>query len=169
MQGRPPVHGQRRVPVRQQRRHHRRAVVGEAFDYADLSEFGIDGNEEDEAINKHGDNFSFTFVVALDYIDEVSQRLGLGANHNDQDTDISKPTAPDARVDILAHAADFEATDDDIFGPRRAPRRPRRQQHAQASHRRDRRWQRVRRVSPRPARSAAGMPGARLPRRAAVP
>jgi long-subunit fatty acid transport protein len=61
-------------------------------------------------------------VVSLGYTYEVNKRLGLSATYNYQDKDITKPTAPDARVDTLAFGADFKATDDDIFKLKYAPK-----------------------------------------------
>lgn len=93
------------------------------FDFAPKgSKHGFKPSLSYVALDKDDNKFSDTFVVSLGYTYEVSKRLGLSATYNYQDKDISKPTAPDARVDTLALGADFKATDDDIIKLKYAPK-----------------------------------------------
>lgn len=93
------------------------------FDFAPRdSKHGFKSSLSYVALDKDDSKFSDTFVVSLGYTYEVSKRLGLSATYNYQDKDISKPTAPDARVDTLALGADFKATNDDIIKLKYAPK-----------------------------------------------
>ncbi len=98
-------------------------AVTSGFDYSPLdSKHGFKSSLSYVALDKDSNKFATTFVVSLGYTYEVSKRLGLSATYNYQDKDISKPTAPDARVDTVALGADFKATDDDIFKLKYAPK-----------------------------------------------
>jgi hypothetical protein len=98
-------------------------AVTTGFDFSPAgSKHGFKPSLSYVALDKDNNKFATTFVVSLGYTYEVSERLGLSATYNYQDKDISKPTAPDARVDTLAFGADFKATDDDIFKLKYAPK-----------------------------------------------
>lgn len=73
-------------------------------------------------LEKDGNEFVSTFVVSLGYEYEVSKRVGLGVTYNYQDKDITNPDSPDSRIDTLALAANFKATDNDIFKLKYAPK-----------------------------------------------
>lgn len=64
---------------------------------------------------KDAGKFSSTFVASMGYTWRASRRLRLGATYNYQDRDITRPEAPDARIDTLSFDADFAATKDDIL------------------------------------------------------
>lgn len=74
------------------------------------------------ALEKDNNRFSTTFIASVAYRYKASRRLGLGATYNYQDKDITSPSAPDARVDVLAFDADFAATGSDIFKLMFAPK-----------------------------------------------
>ena len=73
-------------------------------------------------LEKDDSKFVSTFVVSLDYDYEVSKRLGLSVTYNYQDKDVASPASPDARIDTLALAAEFKASEDDIFKLKVAPK-----------------------------------------------
>lgn len=74
------------------------------------------------ALEKDNDRFSTTFIASFAYRYKASKRLDLGATYNYQDRDITSPSAPDARVDVLALEADFSVTANDVIKFKLAPK-----------------------------------------------